>query len=311
MNDATENATSKRSSWLAALLSFLMPGVGQVYCGRLARGLIFALIYGLAIPVTFGLLAYFGPTPSVMFGLLAMAATLGVVMAAAVDAYRLAVTTRPDYGLKAYNHPAVYLLIGLMIQGSSIGYSLHVRATLFEAFRVPSISMFPSIAVNDRILGDKAAYRRANPQYGDIILFHPPADDWRNNYIKRIVALGGDTVEIKGGDVYVNGQKLPRELIASDVTTVDSAGKRIEGRIYRERNARAGYEVFVTGTGPGSGSDFGQITVPKYHCFVLGDNRDNSLDSRDFGCVPYGLIKGRVDYLYWPAQGWSRFGRLE
>lgn len=311
MNDVTKDTTSKRASWLAALLSFILPGVGQVYCGRFVRGLIFGLIYGLAIPVTFGLLAYFGPAPSILFGLLAIAATLGVVVAAGMDAYRLAVTTRSDYGLKVYNRPTVYLLIGLMIQGSSIGYSLHVRASLFEAFRVSSVSMFPSIAVNDRILGDKVVYRKSNPQYGDIVLFHPPADGWRSNYIKRIVALGGDTVEIKDGDVYVNDQRLPRELTASEITMMDPAGKRIEGKIYRERNAHASYEIFLTGAGSNRGSDFAQIIVPRHHCFVLGDNRDDSLDSRQFGCVPYGLIQGRADYLYWPAHGWSRFGRLE
>ena len=178
-----------------------MPGVGHVYCGKLVRGLVFGILYGLAIPGALGLLAYIGPAPTVLFGLLAVAAAFGVVAVAVVDAYRLAVKTRLDYERKAYNRPAVYLLIGLMIQGSSIGYGLHVRASLFEAFRVPAASMFPTIGLNDRILGNKTAYRRADPQRGDIILFHPPAGNWRNTYIKRIVALGGDTVEIRNDEV--------------------------------------------------------------------------------------------------------------
>jgi len=311
MNDKTQETASRRSPWLAAILSFIMPGVGQVYCGMLVRGLIFGLIYGLAIPAALGVLAFIGPAPSMLFGLLAIVAAFGVVAAAVLDAYRLAVKTRPDYEPRAYNRPVVYLLIGLMIQGSSIGYSLHVRASLFEAFRVPASSMVPTLGVGDRILGNKTAYRKADPQYGDIILFHPPAGDWRNTYIKRIVALGGDTVEIRDNEVYVNDRKLPRELVGPAAAIVDDAGKAMEGKIYREHNVHADYEIFLTDGGSQQKSNPMKITVPEHHCFVLGDARDSSLDSRQFGPIPYALIRGQADYLYWPAQDWSRFGRLE
>ena len=83
MNDTSVPDDVGRSAWLAALLSFIVPGVGQVYCGSLIRGLAFGLVYGLAIPVAFGLLGYLGPVPTVVFGLLAVAALFGVVLAAA------------------------------------------------------------------------------------------------------------------------------------------------------------------------------------------------------------------------------------
>jgi signal peptidase I len=303
MNETVQDTTSRRSPWLAGLLSFVMPGMGQIYCGKLVRGLLFGLVYGLAIPATLGLLAFVGPAPTVLFGLLAFVAAFGVVLAAVIDAYRLAITARLDYEPKAYNHPAVYLLIGLMIQGSSIGYSLHVRGTFFEAFRVTSLSMFPTIGLNDRILGNKTAYRKADPQYGDIILFRPPTGDWRGTNIKRIVALGGDTVEIKDREVYINGRKLPRELAGP-------AGKTAEGKSYKERNGRAEYTIFLADAGSPEKAGLAEITVPEHYCFVLGDARDDSLDSRQFGPIPYALIKGRADYLYWPARDWSHFGRL-
>jgi signal peptidase I len=310
MNEKTPDTPGKRSPWLAGVLSFIMPGIGQIYCGKLVRGLVFGIVYGLAIPATLGLLAYAGPAPTALFGLLAFVAALGVVAAAVIDAYGLAVRTRLDYERKAYNRPAVYLLIGLMIQGSSVGYGLHVRASLFEAFRVTAPSMFPTIGLNDRILGNKMAYRQADPQYGDIVLFRPPTGGWHETYIKRIVALGGDTIEIKDQEVYVNGRKLPRELVGPGTAVVDRAGKTVEGKLYDERNGRAEYTIFLTDAGAPEEATLRETTVPAHHCFVLGDARDNSFDSRQFGPIPYALIKGRADYVYWPARDWSRFGRL-
>ncbi len=310
MNEETQASAGRRSAWLAGLLSFILPGIGQVYCGKLVRGLIFGIIYGLAIPALLGLLAYVRPAPTVLFGLLALVAALGVVVAAVIDAYRLAVRTRPDYERKAYNRLAVYVLLGLMIQGSSIGYGLHVRATLFEAFRVSAASMFPTIGLNDRILANKIAYRKAEPQYGDIVLFRPPTAGWRDTYIKRIVALGGDTIEIRAKEVYVNGRPLARELVGPATVAAGHTGRTVEGKVYRERNRGAEYMIFLAEAGSPEKSGLGQITVPAHHCYVLGDNRDDSLDSRQFGPIPYAVIKGRADYLYWPARSWARFGRL-
>ena len=92
---------------------------------------------------------------------------------------------------------------------------------------------------------------------------------------------------------------------------VDRAGRTTQGQVYTEHNGRAEYRIFLADAGPSEESDLGEITVPPHHCFVLGDARDNSLDSRQFGPIPYALIKGRADYLYCPAGDWSRFGRLE
>jgi signal peptidase I len=100
------------------------------------------------------------------------------------------------------------VLLGLLVLGNSIGYSLHIRSSLFEAFRIPGASMYPTIGVNDRILVDKKAYRRTNPQRGDIIVFHPHRRA-RGSYIKRVSAPGGDTVSMNG-QLYVNGQPLSR-----------------------------------------------------------------------------------------------------
>jgi signal peptidase I len=316
MTENTEQHGQKRYAWLAAVLSITMPGVGHVYCGELARGLFFGLLYGVAIPIALGSLAYASPASTVTFGFLMIAAMFGVVVAAVVDTVRLARHTRPDFRPKPCNHVAVYVLIGLMIQGSSIGYALHVRSSLFEAFRVPAASQYPNIVPNDRILADKTAYRKADPQVGDVVIFRPPDANWRIYYVyvKRIVALAGETVEIKDGVLYVNDKELPRRPLgpgSTEIRNEDGSSQTIEGDIVSETNGSTTYKIFLSPGRPGAISDFAKMTVPPHHCFVLGDNRDYSLDSRHFGPVPYACIEGRVDYIYWPVDTWSRFGRLD
>lgn len=310
MTENGTNAGKKRWAWLAAILSTLMPGMGQVYCGRLTRGLLFGLLYGVAVPVVLGTLAYFGPTSTIFFGFLMIVATFGIVIGAAVDSYRLARRTRPDYTVKGYNRPAIYVLLGLMIQGSCLGYTLHVRSSLFEAFRVVAGSMYPTIAPEDRILADKRAYKIQAPRAGDIVLFHPPTKEWRMHWIKRVIAVAGETVEIKGGTIYVNDRELPQRRIGAGKAALHrgpSPAQTLEGEILAETNGGTTYEVFVSAPL----EDFARITVPEHHCFVMGDNRNASMDSREFGVVSLGSITARADYLYWPVDTWARFGRLD
>jgi len=313
MNDLTVSNKRRRHAWLATLLSVLMPGMGHAYCGRLMRGLAFGLLYGVAIPAILGLLAYFGPASTILFGFLMVAASLGVVVAAAFDSYRLARRTKTDYQLKAYNCPGIYVLLGLLIQGSSIGYALHIRSSLFEAFRVPAASMYPAIVPNDRILVDKIAYRKADPQRGDLVIFKPPDRNWRIHYIKRVVALAGDTVEMREGFLYVNGRELPLSKIAPSAVKAPEVrvdGQVLEGEFFEETNGDSIYTIFRAPPNHNAAPNSGVATIPDYHCFVLGDNRNFSLDSRYFGPIPYAAVEGRVDYVYWPAGAWSRLGRL-
>jgi len=313
MDDPLKPSPTQRHAWLAALLSLLMPGVGHAYCGRLTRGLAFGLLYGVAIPVILGLLAYFGPASTVVFGFLMIAGALGVVAAAAFDAYRLARRTRTDYELKTYNRLSCYILLGLLIQGSSIGYALHVRGSLFEAFRVPAASEYPNIVPEDRILVDKTAYRQVPPGRGDTVLFKPPNEYWRGYYIKRVVAVAGDTVELREGVVYINGEELPRKAMAP--SSIDAAPAKVDGRVlegdfFEETNGTCTYTVFLAARDGATALNCPPVAIPAYHCFVLGDNRNYSLDSRHFGPIPYAAVAGRADYVYWPADTWRRFGTL-
>jgi len=197
--------------------------------------------------------------------------------------------------------------------GGSTQIAFNVRATLLEAFRVPSSSNYPTIDSNDRLLANKLAYKNSDPKRGDLIVFLNPKDRGQN-YIKRVVAIAGDTVEIKEGQLYVNDEKLQRKVLAQstpDNIRVEVKGEPLEGDIFEETNGDAKYKIFLARPPDDYTSfDFAKITVPEHHCFVLGDNRMNSYDSRHFGPVPLATVKGRADYLYWPAKDWSRIGRI-
>jgi len=135
-----------------------------------------------------------------------------------------------------------------------------------RAFTVDGPSMLPTLQGGERLLVDKLTYRFRPPQRGEIIVFRYPAEP-SHYFIKRVIGLPGDTVEIRGGTVYVNGIALVEEYV-------------------RDRTL----------------GNYGTYVVPPDHYFVLGDNRNNSQDSRSpsVGYVPRSYIVGRALLRYWP-----------
>ena len=145
-----------------------------------------------------------------------------------------------------------------------------------------------------------------------MVFFNP--QDRKVNFIKRVVAVAGDTVELKGGALHINNRRIPQHPVADfkpDGTAIQFNGEPLRGEVLCEINGDAQYKIFLDAAPHDHGrGDFAKMTVPKHHCFVLGDNRSNSIDSRNFGPVPLATIKARAEYLYWPAKDWSRFGSL-
>ncbi|MGI6576286.1 MAG: signal peptidase I [bacterium] len=137
-----------------------------------------------------------------------------------------------------------------------------------QSFVVDGASMEPTLYHGQRLLVNKFIYRFTLPQKGDVIVFHYPADP-RTDFIKRIIASGGDTVEIKDGKVMVNGKALAEDYILESTY-----------------------------------GQFGPIEVPANKFFVLGDNRNNSKDSRypDVGFLGRQDIVGKASFIYWPLR---------
>ncbi|MEW6523434.1 MAG: signal peptidase I [Bacillota bacterium] len=142
--------------------------------------------------------------------------------------------------------------------------ALVIRGFVMESFVVQGSSMEPTLLNSERLLVNKITFRLREPQRGDIIVFRYPRSPDRD-YIKRVIAVAGETVEIKLGRVYVDGRVLSEP--------------------YLLRSGTANFPVTM---------------VPDGHVFVLGDNRGNSDDSRAFGPVPLELIKGKAFFVFWP-----------
>ena len=142
-----------------------------------------------------------------------------------------------------------------------------IKAFVLQPFYIPSGSMEPTLYPGDRVLVNKFIYRLQEPKAGDVIVFVPPGDTNRD-FIKRIVAVQGQEVEVKTGKVYINGKAR------SEPYTMSS---------YDSNN-------------------FGPERVPLNNLFVMGDNRPNSQDSRVFGPLSKNSVVGKAFMIYWPPQ---------
>ncbi len=180
--------------------------------------------------------------------------------------------------------------------------ALVIRTFVVQAFKIPSGSMEPTLEIGDHILVNKFIYGIKipftsvklfpweSPQRGDVIVFIYPLEPDKD-FIKRVIAVGGDTVRIVNKKLYINGKEAP-----------DSHA------VYREETVFPG-DVQKR-------DNFGPVTVPKGNLFVLGDNRDRSLDSRFWGFVPLDDVRGKAFIIYWSwnrqetTVRWNRLGHL-
>lgn len=205
---------------------------------------------------------------------------------------------------------------------------LLVRAFLVEAFKIPSGSMESTLLVGDFLLVNKLLYGAEvpftgkhlpavrKPAHGDVVVFQWPEDPTKN-FVKRVIGLPGDTIEMREGQLVRNGRQLTERYAVRLEPWVDPAGE--EFRWQRD--------FLIPSADPRtyhpSRSNWGPLLVPRAHYFVLGDNRDNSLDSRYWGFVPDSLVRGSpifVYYSYMPDSAasldfltrvrWSRLGEL-
>jgi signal peptidase I len=303
--DASNTIERARKPWLAVLLSVAATGLGHLYCGRLTKGLaLFFLSFAFA-PVLVALSRSASSTTVLVLMIGSLALMFAVFLYAMVDAGLLARRTAPSYRLKEYNHWLVYILFIVVSIGYPTNMSLSIKNHVLQAYKIPSVSMAPSFLRGDRIFLNKAVYQVKAPERGDAVIFVYP-DDRHLDYLKRIIALPGDTIQIRNNVVWVNGQPLPQHAPATPPQLNFKPAP--SSRLVIEQNGNRRYPILIDTDHP---QNMAALTVPHGFCFVLGDNRAHSKDSRAFGPVPLSDVKGRVDYIYWPAASWSRFGSYQ
>jgi signal peptidase I len=198
--------------------------------------------------------------------------------------------------------------------------ALLLRSFVVEAFKIPSGSMIPTLQVGDHIFVNKFIYGLRipatniklgmsirKPHRGEVAVFKFPKDPDKD-FIKRIVAVEGDTVEIKDEVLYINGKPVHREHIdnvACEYEDVEEVTQRWEHRVcdaWRETLDGHEYTTIYNKDMPSPRSyTFSKITVPPGHVFAMGDNRDNSHDSRFWGFVPFELLKGKAMIIWWSS----------
>ena len=208
---------------------------------------------------------------------------------------------------------------------------LAIRTYIFEPFRIPSGSMVPTLQIGDHVVVSKARYGLwipqtfieipfldsvwvvprfelfdwANPMRGDIIVFRYPKDE-SINYIKRVVAIPGDTIRVVDNQIFLNDEEQAREyqkrysFINDHCTTADT-------RLWVEDLDGVEHEMLTRVGLPGQLADYPRgnrtITVPEGKVFVMGDNRDNSEDSRAWKFVDYDQIKGKAHFVWFSWDG--------
>lgn len=174
--------------------------------------------------------------------------------------------------------------------------------TLLQAFVVPTGSMEDTVLIGDHMFVDKLAYSPAGPvskyvlpytpvKRGDIIVFKFPVNP-RENYVKRVVGTPGDRLKVVNKDLYINGKKMEEPYVVHKTTYVDSYRDNFPS----EPNARlseSGFRMLAENVKDG------EVVVPPNHYFAMGDNRDNSLDSRYWGFVPRDNIVGKPAIIFW------------
>lgn len=198
-----------------------------------------------------------------------------------------------------------------------------IRSFVIEAFKIPSGSMIPTLMVGDHIFVNKFVYGLripftktkivtfGTPKRGEPIVFMYPMDESKD-FIKRVVGLPGDVVRVHGEEVIINGQPVTHDPIA-DISSIPAFGGWQHFKYYSED--LGGTHHLVQFDDDRTGRENEEFTITPDHLFVMGDNRDNSSDSRDWGLVPLENIKGRAMFVWLSIDfdrktlRWDRFGK--
>lgn len=275
METEDEFKPRKRKPLIAAILSSVTPGLGQVYNGQIIKGLFLFLASNLFIVLLSftGLqFSFYGLAALIMLSLLFW---LAIVLEAFFAAKKI-----KEIPLKTYNKWSIYLLIVFLTIGiDSVSTEFFIQDILrIKGYKIFTSSMQPTLQKGEYIMTDLKHYRSHTLKRGDLVVYKFPENPSEDS-LKRVVALEGEKLEIKNRQVYINNTPLQEDYRTSALSRTDFPTK-----------VSVSQGVLKDNHGP--------VIVPWGTCFVLGDNRDNSYDSRHWGFLPIKNIKGKARYIY-------------
>lgn len=201
---------------------------------------------------------------------------------------------------------------------AAVSTVLALKHFLIQNYQVPSASMEPTLRIGDFLIANHAIYGTPipltpwrvpgwrEPQRGEIVVFRPTYNDPIISVVKRVIGIPGDILEMRGGEVWLNGTPLSEPYVQSPPTPDLPLEEVRPGAMTHHRSAWAA----ETPAEPPVGyrDNWGPLRVPQGHFFLLGDNRGESLDSRFMGFVPRTVIRGRVERVYFSIEPSSQWG---
>ncbi|MGH8015548.1 MAG: signal peptidase I [Candidatus Zixiibacteriota bacterium] len=269
----------RRRAWLAALLNIVSVGLGHMYCGKLKKGILFGLSALILGNIILALLIYWDLAPfNILLPLVIIIAFWAFLL---IDSWKAAGRHVNEFTPRSYNSPQYYFLYFLVFFILS-WFSLPVFGT-YQSFKMPASSMEDFLYPGEFFLSEVGGFENHPPARGEILIFIFPGDG-ATKYVKRCVGLSGDTVQIVDKQLLVNGHPALEPPTVKFIDTTESGEQKIQPR-------RTG--------GLDSRDNFGPYVVPYNHYFMLGDNRDNSYDSRFWGAVHRDLIIGSPRRTYY------------
>jgi signal peptidase I len=284
-NHLTGAKLKSRNVYVAFLLSLLFLGLGQVYNGQAKKGAIFfglLLIFPFLFSLTRLLTCFYGLLSLII---IIIVLEIWIIIDAVKNAKR-----QKEYVLKPYNTWYYYLLIAIGI--TAITYFYNVKAIAgIQNFRIPTISNCPTLQPGDLLIADMKAYKNADPQYGDIVVFKDP-DEQFNTF--RVVGLPGDNLEMIDNIVIING-KQAKATFNKETTCNNEQVSEFEEELPNGHK----HLIYKSRQPKGTKTSIKNIVVPPESYFLLGDNRDNANDSRYVCSASKDRIKGRIIYSFW------------
>ncbi len=280
---SSQQPNMKKDAWLAVFLSLLLPGLGHAYL--LKGALCFLFICCFLVLLVLSVTSFIALLCLVFFRILVI-----------IHVY---IITPMNYKKNFIIPFAIFVLLVLSISSIFIPWFVQSHITMAGTVH-GSHSMAPTLKAHDRMIINRLKYIWENPQIGDIVVFSNPdaassAEISTEKLVKRVIATGGDIVQIKDEKIYINGQE-------SSYIISNHSDNWLNYREYQSE----------FGKGSALSQHFGvdePFEIPEAHYFVLGDNLKTSWDSRHFGPVPGKEIIGKVVKIYWPLGRMRTFSR--